>query len=202
MTKLAPNLITLCVVTLNLILFFPAESPAFVNANSTTETRVGQGQLFAILNAPSIQKELALTDEQIAAIAKINQNPIPTTFADAIRPLTAILLDEQLKEFKKIAFQGLMVRAFAVVEVQESLELTPEQKTTIAAIQSNLKSRLQPSQDKVNQGKDVDPIALDRDTKAFHEEAYVEALGLLTTEQRKKWEEIARPVPLRIKKGG
>ena len=196
MTKLAPILITLC-AALTLFLIYPVKSPGNANSNATTETRVGQLQLFAILNVASVQKELALTDEQIAAIANINQNPIATTFADSIRPLTEILMEEQLKEFKRIAFQGLMVRAFTVAEVQESLELTPDQKTAIAAIQANLKSKLQPFQDMIKTGKDVDPIALDRDIKAFHEEAYVEALGLLTTKQSKKWEEIARPVPLR-----
>ena len=201
MTKRAPILISLC-ITLCLLLVFSVELPAHDNSDATIETRVGQGQLFYILSVASIQKDLALTDEQIAAIAKINQNPIATTFADALRPLTEILTDKQLKEFKRIAFQGLMVRAFTVAEVQDSLELTSDQKKLIAGIQSNLKSKLQPFQDKIKTGKDVDPIAIDRDTKAFHEEAYVEALGLLTTQQRKKWEEIARPVPLRNKKGG
>ncbi len=164
--------------------------------DATTETKVGQEQLLIILNIPSIQKELGLEDHQIAAIARIKANPIPTTFADALRPLNAILLEEQLKEFKSIAFQGLMVRAFSVAEVQESLNLTPDQKRAIALIQSNLKSNLQPAQDRIRRGENVNPIDLDRDTKVFHQKAYLEAMELLTAEQKEKWAEIARPVPL------
>ncbi len=164
--------------------------------DATTETKVGQEQLLIILSLPSIQKELGLDDHQIAAIARIKANPIPTTFADALRPLNAILLEEQLKEFKRIAFQGLMVRAFSVAEVQESLNLTPDQKRAIALIQSNLKSNLQPAQDRIRRGENVNPIDLDRDTKVFHEKAYLEAMELLTAEQKEKWAEIARPVPL------
>ena len=110
-------------------------------------------------------------------------------------------MDEQLKELKRIAFQGLMVRAFTVAEVQESLELTLDQKTAIAEIQSNLKSKLQPYQDKIKRTENIDQMALFRETAVFHEEAYVEALGLLTADQKRKWEEIARPVPLRNKEG-
>lgn len=47
---------------------------------------------------------------------------------------------------------GLMVRAFLVAEVRDALELTPEQMTSIAAVQAKLRTQLQPFQDKINQG--------------------------------------------------
>ncbi len=195
MNKPQTQFYTLCVI-FNLILLTILGARVFGDDNATTETKIGAGQLFAILNSPSIQKELGLDDDQIAAIAKINVNPIPTTFADAMLPLNTILLEEQLKEFKRIAFQGLMVRAFTIAEVQESLNLTPDQKNAIAAIQSNFKTKLQPAQDRIRRGENGNPFDEERDTKVLHEKAYLEALELLTAEQKEKWAEIARPVPL------
>ena len=170
------------------------------------ETKVGQDQLIAILNVPTIQKELELSNEQVAQIAVIKQAPFAVTFSEAIAPLKSILTDKQLKEFKRTALPGLMVRAFLVAEVRDTLELTPEQMTSIAAIHAKLRTLLQPFQDKINQGgspKDyAEAMQLERDTARFHEDAYVEALELLTIVQRKKWEQIAKPLPLRNKKGG
>lgn len=165
------------------------------SSNETSEARVGQGQLIMILHVPSIQKELALTDEQLTRIAGIKVDRALLSFSEAIAPLRPILTDEQLWQFKRIAFQGLMVRAFSIPEVREALELTPEQVASIAAIQEQLKNRLQPFQDKLMRQESVDPLKTDRDTAAFHREAYLEAVELLTVPQRKIWEEIAKPVP-------
>lgn len=177
--------------------WFASQSP-----NATTETLIGQDQLITpILLVPSIQKELHLTDEQLAKIAEIKVNPFRLTFSEAIAPLESILTEEQLREFKRTAFQGLMVRAFSVPEVRDSLELTPEQVASITEIQAQLKNRLQPFQDKLRRQEDVDPLELYRDTATFYEDAYLEAVELLTIPQRKIWEEIAKPVPLRSKKG-
>lgn len=161
------------------------------------ETRIGQEQLFVIISVPSIQKELELTEKQIASIRKLNPMLVLVTFSKAIAPISNILTEKQLKEFKRIAFQGLMLRAFAVAEVRESLELTLDQKKAVAAIQSKLKLKMQPIQNKIKSSENVDQIALSRETSVILEDAYVEALGLLTAEQMKKWEEISRPVPLR-----
>ncbi len=177
--------------------WFASQSP-----NATTETLIGQGQLIVILQLPPIQKELNVTDEQLAKIAEIRVNPANVTFSQAIAPLKSILTDDQMREFKRIAFQGLMVRAFSVPEVRDSLELTPEQIASITAIQAELRVRLQPFQDKVTRQENVDPLELERDTATFHREAYVKAIELLTCEQREIWEEIAKPVPLRNDKGG
>lgn len=197
--------ITLCVV-LSLSMFFTAWAHAFGDENAIAETKVGRDQLIAILSVPTIQKELELSDEQVAQIAAIKRVPFAVTFSEAIAPLKTILTDKQLKEFKKTALPGLMVRAFLVAEVRDALELTPEQMTSIAAVQAKLRTQLQPFQDKINQGGSpknyAEAMQLERDTAAFHEDAYVEALQLLTIEQRKKWEEIAKPLPIRNKKGG
>jgi len=170
------------------------------NANTTAETKVGQGQLFAILQVPSIQKELSLTDEQITKIARLEPIPYAVTFPEAIEPLKTLLTDEQLSKFKKIAIRSLMVRAFSVSEVQDSLELTPEQKTSIAAIQAKLMAQLQPFQDKLSRGEIDDPLALERDITPLYKEAFMKALDVLTMDQREKWEEIANPGPLRGQK--
>jgi len=179
---------------------------ADANANAITETKVGQGQIIGILQSPFIQKELLLTDKQIAKIAGINLVPGAVSFSDAIAPLKTILTDDQLKKFKRNALPGLMVRAFTVFEVRDSLELTQEQMASVVAIQAKLKAQLQSFQDKINQGGSPTNVAeamqLERDTEAFHENAYAEALELLTIEQRKKWGEIAKPLPLRKKNGG
>ncbi len=99
-----------------------------------------------------------------------------------------------------------MVRAFTVSEVRDTLELTQKQVNSIAEIQTKLKTQLQPFQDKINQlGSPTnaeEAMQLERDTEQFHEDAYAEAFELLTGEQRKKWKEIAKPIPLRKKNGG
>jgi hypothetical protein len=178
----------------------------FAETDATTETKVGQGQLIRILQVPSIQKELMLTNEQIEQISEINQIGGAVSFADAIAPLKTILTDDQLKVFKKNALPGLMVRAFTVSEVRDSLELTQEQVSGIVAIQTKLKTQLQPYQDKINQlgspKNAAEAMQLERDTEQLHEDAYVEALEVLTDKQRKKWKEIAKPLPLRKKNGG
>ncbi len=183
-----------------------AEVLASPDADAIVETKVGRDQLIAILSVPSIQRDLELSNEQVAQIAAIKQVPFTVTFSEAIAPLKTILTDKQFKEFKRTALPGLMVRAFLVAEVRDALELTPEQMTSIAAVQAKLRTQLQPFQDKINQGGSpknyAEAMQLERDTAAFHEDAYVEALQLLTIEQRKKWEEIAKPLPIRNKKGG
>lgn len=174
--------------------------------NPTTETKVGQSQLIGILQTPFIQKELLLTNEQLAKIADINQIRTPVSFSDAIAPLKTILTDDQLKILKRNALLGLMVRAFTVFEVRDSLELTQEQVASIMAIQAKLKAQLQPFQNKLIQGGSpknaTEAMQLERDTESFHEDAYVKALEVLTIEQRKKWREIATPLPLRNRNGG
>lgn len=170
----------------------------FASQRSTTtaETQVAQNQLIAIIiHVPSIQEELLLTDEQLKQIAQIKASPTPLAFSEAIAPLCLILTDEQLRDFKRTVFQGLMVRAFSVPEVRDSLELTPEQVESITAIQAKLKNRLQPFQDKLRRWESLDPHEIERDTATYHKEAYLEAIELLTIPQRKIWEEISKPVP-------
>ena len=178
----------------------------FADTDATTETKVGQGQLLGILQVPAIQKELLLTNGQVARISEINQIPGAVSFSDAIAPLKNILTDDQLKEFKRNALPGLMVRAFTVSEVRASLELTQEQVSAIVAIQTKLEIQLQPFQEKIDQFGSPksyeEEMQLERDTAQLHEDAYVEALKLLTDQQRKKWREIANPLPLRKKNGG
>lgn len=202
--QLDGRLLILCTVLcacLSMLLVAILITYASGDATANTEAKVGQGQLIAILELPSIQKELGLNDEQIAALAKINKMQPAATFEEAIAPLNAILDGDQLTEFKKIALQGLMLRAFTVAEVQDSLELTADQKEAIASIQSRLKMKLQPSQDKINKRESLDLVKLDSDNSDLYEDAYVEALNLLTPDQRKKLETIARPVPLRHNRG-
>lgn len=181
-------------------------SNSFAQNDATIETKVGQGQLIGILQVPSIQNDLRLTAEQVAKISEITRIPGAISFANAVAPLKTILSDEQLKEFKRNALPGLMVRAFTVSEVRDTLELTQEQVNSIVEIQTKLKTQLQPFQDKINQlgspKNAEEAMQLERDTEQFHEDAYVEAFELLNDEQRKKWKEIAKPIPLRKKNGG
>ena len=130
-------------VGLCLAMLISADVLASPQANAIVETKVGQDQLIAILNVPMIQKELELSNEQVAQIAAIKQAPFAVTFSEAIAPLKSILTDKQLKEFKRTALPGLMVRAFLVAEVRDTLELTPEQMTSIAAIHAKLRTLLQ-----------------------------------------------------------
>jgi hypothetical protein len=189
-----------------LALLISADVHACPEADAIEETKVSQDQLIVYLNTPFIQRELELSNEQVAQIAAINKAPFAVTFSEAMAPLNTILTDKQLKEFKRTALPGLMVRAFLVSEVREALELTPEQMSSIAAIQAKLRTQLQRFQDKINQGgspKNIaEEIQLERNTATFHEDAYVEALELLTIEQRKKWEEIAKPLPISPARAG
>lgn len=176
--------------TFDSVNWFTSQSP-----NTKAETLVSQGQLISpILLVPSIQKELLLTDEQLTRIAEIRANPTLVSFSEAIAPLESILTDEQLREFKRTAFQGLMVRAFSVPEVRDLLELTPEQVASITAIQDKLKNRLQLFQDELRRKENAYPLEIERDTAAIHKEAYLEAVELLSIPQRRVWEEIAKPV--------
>ena len=161
------------------------------------ETKVPLSHILAVLSVPSIREEVGLSDEQISKLAEIKQNPLSVPFGEAIRPIKELLNLQQYKQLTRVLYQGLMVRAFAVLEVEDALELTSEQKDEIASIQANLKSALQPFQNKVNGGKAIDMIALDRDIAVFHEEAYKDAIKLLTQKQREIWDTIAKPVPLR-----
>lgn len=159
------------------------------------ETKVGMLQLLAIFSVPSIPQELDLTDEQIAQLNAIEANPIPIALDQAIEPIKAVLDAQQFHEYMRIVYQGLQVRAFALREVQVALELTPKQKQEIGKIQAALRAQLQPFQDEIKSGKGVDPVAMERDTRAFHQNAYKAALDVLTPEQRQKWRQMAKPVP-------
>ncbi|MGN6544695.1 MAG: hypothetical protein ACTHK7_06585 [Aureliella sp.] len=159
------------------------------------EPKVGMLQLLAIFSVPSIQQELDLSDEQIAQLDAIEANPIPIALDQAIEPIKAVLDAQQLHEYMRIVYQGLQVRAFALREVQVALELTPKQKQEIGEIQAALRAQLQPFQDEIKSGKGFDPVAMERDTRAFHQNAYKAALDVLTPEQRQKWRQMAKPVP-------
>ncbi len=170
-------------------------------AEKHAETKVPVFLLQRILATPSIQQELDLEDEQIAKLGSIKPNPLSVPFAEAIKPIKAILDPWQFELYMRTVYQGLMVRAFRIRDVESALELTPEQKEGIASIQSKLKANLQPFQDKIKSREFTDPIALERDTSLFHEEAYTSVLDLLTEKQLQKWERLSKPVPLRNPKG-
>ena len=167
------------------------------HGNRHSETQVVFGQLQATLALPSIRRELDLGDEQIAKLNMISPNPFQQPFGEAIKPIKEILDPWQFDLYLETVYQSLMVRAFSINLVREALALTPDQIEGISTIQANLKTRLQPFQDRLKLGKPKDIVLVESDTASFHDEAYLAALGLLTEEQYAKWRSMSKSVPLR-----
>jgi len=94
--------------------------------------------------------------------------------------------------------RGLAVRAFGVTDVVDDLDLTQEQRRRIAEIRDNLKLQLQPFQAIIESNdppKDYsEAMSLEKDTAAIHADAYQQALNVLTSTQRKAYDEMIGPM--------
>ena len=103
-------------------------TPAF--ADGPTDAAAGEAQtssgiLRRRLMAPAIQRELALSPKQardVVALGIPSDSP-SLPFSKAIAPFSTILTEEQLRALKPHVITSHGVRAFAIPEVQESLQL-------------------------------------------------------------------------------
>ena len=178
-------------------------TPAFADGPtdaSAGEAQTSSGILRRMLLAPPIQQELALSPEQVK---EVNALGIPLDspslpFSKAIDPFSTILTVEQLRALKPYVITSHGVRAFAIPEVQESLQLSDDQKLRVGAILGVLRADLQSYQALASQAQNAKIMELERDVfQPLEDKAYDDVLALLTGEQRTVWETIAKPRPRR-----
>lgn len=169
-----------------------------VRANESVTSAVEVPVILSVFTAPAIQQDMNLTDSQIDELSilgeTLEKQPYAVRDAAARKGVAAILDREQQKRYNQIMLRGLAVRAFGVTDVVETLGLTPEQQRKIAKIRANLESQLGPFRTAMEaDGRPQDyseAMNLENETGAIHANAYQKALGVLTSAQRKAFDEM------------
>ena len=167
-------------------------------------TLVGSYQ-YIPLHMTEVQDELHLSAAQRDAIRSMQENWGKKSFEvrgrgpgererqrlelarDQENRVAQLLTPEQLRRFKQIALQYIGPLAFSDPGVAEALQLTPEQKKEIRASQdwaSLTRSRFSPHPERRR------PPQGASDGAAPEQDPQAKILGLLTAEQRRKWEEL------------
>ena len=152
-----------------------------------------------LLAAPSIRKELKLTDEQNQKIHKIvkeshdkyPRQPIKATqdARDRVnKALPDILSAEQVKRLKQIKLQIDGVAAFTKPDVQQKLKLTDKQKEEMQTLSDDLKNDVRKTiQSAANLREKLESV---RKVPALRKEAVQKAVAKLNDEQKKTWNEM------------
>jgi hypothetical protein len=163
------------------------------------------GGPMGLLNQPSVQKELKITDEQKQkihdAVAKLRESTPAPTNADPSerqqrmqemaregeRTAAKILDRDQMKRLKEITLQVQGPRAFNNPDVAKALDLTDEQKEKInAAVGQGAGARGQRPQ--VQPGSD--PQAVQKRMEEIRKANLEKVMNILTPEQKTKWKDM------------
>lgn len=170
----------------------------------------GPGQL---LQNKSVQKELKLTEEDIAKVKKVGdelrekykddfaglqglqgdelrekrQEVMKRFNEDAQKAYNEILSDAQQKRLKQIGIQARGAMAFADPEVQKKLNITDEQKAKLMEIGQEARESFQEVGQLFRDGKQEEAQKKMRElNKAMIEKV----VGLLNDEQKASWKEM------------
>lgn len=149
----------LCVIATSLIFFWP--STAFAQSDQQPSLIADNLSIFLLSN-PKIQKELKLTDAQIAETAgpakKLSNEALTISFNPEYRDqpsklkaavqqihvkekaILSKLNEPQRQRLQELFYQSMGIRIFQVKKVQAALALTQEQKLGIRQITEALQS--------------------------------------------------------------
>jgi Spy/CpxP family protein refolding chaperone len=172
---------------------------------------MGGGALGALMT-PEGQKELSLTEDQLAKIRDVAQS-IRTTrlekfqalqdVAEEDRPakmreiaremsattekeLKEILKPEQMKRYQEIDLQAQGINAFNQEEVAKRLKLTDDQKKKIADIQEDTQSQMR----EIFQNAGGDRQAAGQKMRELMTSSREKVTALLTEDQKATWKEM------------
>jgi Spy/CpxP family protein refolding chaperone len=177
----------------------------------------GGGPGLLLMN-PGVQKELKLTDEQVAkvrdALAKVREDrkddleklrdrDLPREDRAKLmqkineantKALEGILRADQSKRLKQITLQTRGAQAFNDPEVQKALKLTDEQKDKLQKIGQESGQKMR---ELFQEGGDAQEMM--KKMAELRKETMTKAAGVLTDEQKKTWKEMTgSPFELRF----
>lgn len=165
--------------------------------------------LLGLLRVEEVQKELELMPDQIEALQKAAQRGERPEFdrnaseedrraamrkrmeemnEKAAAQLEEVLLPEQLERGREIVLQQQGAAAFFDKEVASELELTEEQRQKIGQLQASAREKMIASMRESFGSGDREAIA--KTMAEAREASLQEVLGVLTDEQREKYEEM------------
>jgi serine/threonine protein kinase len=162
-------------------------------------TLMGSGR-YILLHRPEVQDELQLAPEKREALAKIQERWHHLFHESAhLKPeekerrrlelaqsqeveVGKLLNLMQLRRFREIALQDLGPAAFTDPEVAETLQLSPEQKKQIRALQEQVRWPPGPP-------GPPNPARWEQFDKAKRQ-AQEKIVGLLTADQKRKWDDL------------
>jgi Spy/CpxP family protein refolding chaperone len=152
-----------------------------------------------LLNQPSVQQELKITDEQklqiqeaaakLRASAGSLQGLDPSELQqkrqemarESERTASKILHRDQMKRLKEIALQVQGARAFSNPDLAKALDLTDEQKEKIKATEGGRGPRPEPGSD---------PQAAQKRMEEMHKANLDKVMNILTPDQKAKYKEM------------
>lgn len=151
-----------------------------------------------VLGSPDVQEDLALTDDQLAALADI-KGTLPTAgmriqdrrlvFAEVKEMIADTLTAEQAKRHKQIYLQCLRVGALLLSEVVEALELTAEQQERVRAIDLEGKQKAKALRSQI----DLPPTERKAKGRKLLKEIMAQAMNELTPSQREAFQAMIGP---------
>lgn len=151
--------------------------------------------------APNVQKELKLSDEQMAVMAEVRNRLIDAgalrgegekvrqALDDAAKTIRAALSPEQEKRLKQLHLQRLGASAIRLPETVATLGITGEQQQKLQAIGSKETGQLRA----LEKNFELPLSELDAKSRLIREEARSASLAVLTPAQREKFEEMKGP---------
>jgi hypothetical protein len=178
---------------------------------------MGMGGPAALLMRQDVQKELKLTDDQLAKLKEVGdemrekgkeafdkadlqglgQQERFAKMAEIMKPvndeaakkITALLQPEQNKRLKQLQRQQAGVRAFTEKEVQEALKLTDDQKEQINTLAKDIEREI--SEMRKGAAGDFSKFGeIMKNGQALNQEGIEKIQATLTADQKKEWKEL------------
>jgi hypothetical protein len=154
----------------------------------------------SLLQDASVQKELKLTEEQLAktqaAIQKVRQQhpaespsgeDLKAISQETLQELGGTLKPEQTRRLKQIGLQQQGLRAFSDTDVQKALKLSDEEKKKIQTIEDDYAQQARKLFQRSTPGSF--PVKLQK-MATLRKEAIEKAVAVLNPEQQKSWKEL------------
>jgi len=164
-----------------------------------------------LLQAPTVQKDLNLTEDQQAKIKELSEKAragmaelfqgmrdlspeeqqarraeMGKRAEEQRKSLEGILLPNQVARLKEIVLQRRGLSALQDKEIQETLALSDEQKEKLKTIQADARKKSQ----EVFQNQDLEQQARREKLQEIQKEASEAATAVLTSEQKEKFEKM------------
>jgi hypothetical protein len=156
----------------------------------------------------SVQEELKLTDDQKAALTKVQEKQreamqkardagdrekarevFRTVFEETKKEVDKWketgLKPEQAKRLRQIELQNMQFRAFADADVQKELKMTDKQKDEVKEISEGVTKDITELRNSAQNPRELFPKI-----QALTKEASEKVAGLLTEDQKKSWKEL------------